>query len=476
MTQIAMPEWLQRNDAPNGAWSVESGQPVRGDAWTDIGNRTMRVPTGTDENSRVIRAHEMMHARVSPTDGFVTASTLGITLDALRSAEEYRVNTLIGVAGFNLDHLSDGSESTMGKRRAESNDWNSIVLDVAAMAGTKSCADYIRGLRSVDADLAKAAREVEKHVVATWTKIAKRYHRANGKRGRQVLSQSAKEAAARIIGDTNPDTSMNNLPTGFTRYTVPLARLLEGLMHHPDGGGDEADEKIDLKEIQETLKAGTAGTFARMILGDLPLTRRVDGKMGRRKVASNTGRNPRRISRMMTDPERRVFDRKVKGKGGIVLIDLSGSMCLEEKDLWAIIEAAPGCTIIGYSHRSGSSSTPNVWVIADRGKVCETLPEGNGGNGVDGPAVRFAASKRRNNEPFIWVCDGMVTDGASDMPFTNLSIECVKLVNRHGIHMVRDVEQSVAALRQASRGRRLETTYTGPLLPIATNFLNSREA
>jgi len=458
MPQAVMPEWLERKDFPNGPWSVQIGQPVRGDAWTNAVDRVMRAPDGNDPASRVIRAHEMMHARVSPRDGFVTVTEAypHLNPDAVRAAEEYRVNVLIGVAGFDLNELADGSELTWGKRLAESSDWNAMVTSIAAMAGTKGGNDFIKGIKSVDAELAKSIREVEKAVVAHWRNVADKYIRRTGKRGRKVLTQDAAERGAKIVGSTEV-TSVHNLPNGFVKFTLPLAIMLDGLLVIDDGTGSETgmgdDSTPTMADVKEAINAGKAGHFARLIVDhDVPLTRRVDGKLGRKRIAAVSGRNPRRIDRMLIDPERRVFDRKVKGKGGMVLIDQSGSMSLSEDQLWEIITAAPGCTIIGYSHRSGTTGKPNVWILADRGKVCESIPHGRNGNGVDGPALKYAASKRRSSEPFIWVCDGLVTDGASDEYFPNLGKECAELVIKHGVHMVPTVGKGVEALRKAARG------------------------
>jgi hypothetical protein len=456
MSQVAMPEWLARRDATAGAWVVEQGQPVRGDAWTNNVERVMRVPVGADEQSRLIRAHEMMHARVSPFD-MSAAQEYGLSIETIKCAEEYRVNTLVGVAGFDLENLTDGSETTWGKRHAESKDWNAIVTSVAVLAGTKGCADFLRGIRTVNGDLAKAAREVEKAVIDQFTRIARRHVYARG-RGRKAITQASKEAAAREVGSTV--LTPNGLPEGFVTFTIPLARMLEGMMIQdndgvpdPENGGEiESPEIPTPEDIKDIGKIGEAGHFAPLLLDtDVVLSRRVDGRIGKRRVASNVGRNPRRMSRMLTDPERRVFDKKIRGKGGMVVIDQSGSMALTEEKLWAIIQAAPGCTIIGYSHRPGHSTTPNVWVLADRGKVCDTVRRGNGGNGVDAPALRFAATKRRSSEPFIWVCDGYVTDGKEDKSYPNLNEECARLVVRHGIHMVQNVEEATSALSKVVR-------------------------
>lgn len=450
--EMPMPEWLARRDREMGAWTVQVGAPVRGDAWTNLTDNVMRVPVGNDGASRVIRAHEMVHARISPKDLLNHEVRFGITEAAIRAAEEFRVNTLVGAAGFDLDDLRDGSETQWGKRRAESEDWNGMVTDIAAMAGTKAASDYIRGVKSVNEDLAKAIREVEKVIVEEFNKIARGYVRAHG-RGRKAITPEARNKAARRIGNTLPDDREVDLPAGYVQFAIPLARLLDGMFIHPEGETGEDQEAPTADDIKESTKTVGGGRWAPMILDrDVVLGRRVAGRLGRKRVAAATGKNPRRIDRMLVDPERRIFDRKVKGTGGLVLIDQSGSMALSEGDLWKIIEAAPGCTIIGYSHRPGSNSTPNVWVLAERGKVCNEIREGNGGNGVDGPAIKFAASKRRAGEAFIWVCDGIVTNDKDDHSL-NLDEKAARLVIQHGIHMVYNVEEAIKALETAQAKR-----------------------
>lgn len=465
--EMPMPEWLARKDREMGAWTVQVGAPVRGDAWTNLTDNVIRVPVGSDGASRAIRAHEMVHARISPQDLLNHPTYFGVTDAAIRAAEEFRVNTLVGAAGFNLDDLRDGSEVQWGKRRAESEDWNGMVVDIAAMAGTKAATDYIRGVKSVNEDLAKAIREVEKAVVATFTKIARQYVRTRG-RGRKAITDDARKRAAQYIGNTDKDPDTHDLPQGYLKFTIPLARMLDSMFIHPEGEtGADPEDAPSPEEIKDSLKADNSGRWAPMILDrDVVLGRRISGRLGRKRVAAVTGKNPRRVDRMLVDPERRIFDRKVKGTGGIVVIDQSGSMHLSESDLWKIIEAAPGCTIIGYSHLPGSVSVPNVWVLAERGKVCDKVREGNGGNGVDGPAIKFAATKRRTGEAFIWVCDGMVTtdtDGHSE----GLNNKAAALVIKHGIHMVYNVEQAIKALETAQT-KRLPTQAVGNVSYSAT--------
>lgn len=456
-TGVAMPEWLTRRDIDNGAWNVTEGPAARGEAWTEINHRVMRVPFGGDETNRVIRAHEMMHAKVSPLTRPDTG--LGVTEDSIVAAEEFRVNTLIKAAGFDLDALVDGSESRSGKRLAEMKDYATLVRMVAATAGGKACKDMLRGVKSQDENLSKGLRELEKALVKRWTRT-----------GRRNPTGTAREWS-----DTRPvtDDELAGFPTGFANVTIPIARALDDIINtltatadgNEDGGAEEGDEDgtadrmLDPTTIRD-LAGGTSGQWAKLVFGETRLNRKVQGSVGRRRIAANTGTNPRRMTRMLTDPQRRVFDRTRRTNGGIIIIDLSNSMHLTTSQVEQMMESSPGCTIIGYSNRARSVNKPNVWVLAKNGRRVEDLPTETSGNGVDGPVVEWAVGQAKRGEPVVWVSDGCVTSD-TDSLCQNLDIESAILVKRHGIHMAASVPDGVKAVGDLGRGRRLPVNYTG---------------
>lgn len=450
-----MPEWLTRQDRENGSWTIEAGQAVRGDAWTNATERRMRVPIGDDATNRVIRAHEMMHAKVSPLLANIGQEEEGLPADVLRAAEEMRVNLLVKAAGFDTDLLVDGSERQTGERLAQARDYAGLVTMLVAVAGTKGSTAFLRGVRNIDPELAKALREVEKGALKYWKGPARR-------RGEKRIAQE--------FGSTEPTNYFGSpIPTGYEKFTLPVARFIataiDAIQPPPEGDAGEGVEPIDTAadRVRNASKAAS-GRFAPLRLDNtVTLDRSLSGRMGRKRIATNMGRNPRRLNRMLTDPQRRVFDRTIRGTGGVVVIDQSGSMHLSGADVKALMEASPGCTIIGYSHRPGSTDTPNTWVIAKDGRCASEFPSGHGGNGVDGPALRYALSLRRRGEPVVWVCDGAVTDGKHDHTFDNLSNECALLVHRNNVHMVANVDDGVRALQEVAAGRKLPTKFTGPL-------------
>lgn len=92
---------------------------------------------------------------------------------------------------------------------------------------------------------------------------------------------------------------------------------------------------------------------------------------------------------------------------------------------------------------------------------------------MDGPALRFALSKRKHGEPIIWVCDGMVTDGNGDNWYDNLGNECLELVLKHGVHMVPTVSEAKDTIEALKAGAKLYPHATGPMryLPLWTEYV-----
>jgi hypothetical protein len=455
-TGVAMPEWLTRQDITNGAWTVQEGAAARGEAWTEINHRVMRVPFGGDETNRVIRAHEMMHAKVSPLRH--PGPDANATPESVTAAEEFRVNTLIKSAGFDVDYLVDGSERRAGTRLAEMKDYAGLVRFVAATAGGKACKDLLRGIKMHDADLAKGLRELEKSLVKRWTKAARRSPR-----------QAAETWSSTIACDTG---KLQGLPKGFVDVTIPIAQNLDAIINalraadekgEPVAGNDESDDTQDAEFDPNTIRDlanGQAGQWADLVFGETRLTRKVRGSVGRTRIAANNGINPRRMNRMLTDPQRRVFDRTRRANGGIVIIDLSASMHLSSSQVQQMMESSPGCTIIGYSHKRRHPERPNVWVLAKNGRRVADVPEDTAGNGVDGPAVEWAIKQAKRGEPIVWVSDGQVTSNDDDT-CDNLDIECAHLVRSNNLHMAHSVPAGVAAVAELGKGRKLPVNYTG---------------
>jgi hypothetical protein len=419
-----LPELLvSRRDRPGAVrWSVEPGAARRGEAWTDVVGCAMRVPFEGGAHGRVVRAHELMHARVSPLTPSMLEAFEDLEPRAVECAEEFRVNHLLGRVGFDLRELRDGSERLTGQRLADAGEWVELAHFAAAVSGTRALADLVTGVRRIAPAWATACRAVERELL---------------------------RAARRVATSSLASTSWGHspLPDGFAQHTRSFATIVARHAAAPA-------TMQRTRPRRRGARPAATGCFAPLVLDEgVVLDRVVRGAITPRRVAASTGRRVVRPQRLVTDPQRRVFERHTRRRGGVVVVDQSGSMSLSEVQLGELLDAAPGAFVLGYSHAPGATGLPNAWVLAERGRAASTVPAGNVGNGVDGPALRLALSKRRAREWVVWVCDGQVTD-SGDHADPALAAECARLVVRHGIKMVPTVDEALRALRARGTGVR----------------------
>mgnify|MGYP006275852723 CR=1 FL=1 len=417
-----------RSDTTDTArWTVSSGSTNRGDAWTDFQAHSIKVPRGNTELGKVIRGHELVHARISPnTESQLeyTVKELGIQADVLMSAEEVRVNAVAKLIGYDTDLLTDGSEKQSGINAAKDGSLeahNSSILFGSALIGTKTFNTFLAGLKSGGKpEWATELRELQKLV-------------------KKILrNQSVKN-----LGSTDPSYRYDKLTVGFG-YTIEIAKLIQKQIHVPQS---QSGEGSGASGVKVPVGMG-ADSFAPLIFDEtVKRDVQVKGALHRRKTARATGKRVLYPSRVLTDPSKRVFGQKQRATGGIVIIDCSGSMELDADDLDTLLDYAPSSLVVAYSHRPGSSGKPNAWILAERGKRVKEIPTVfNVGNGVDGPVLEYAIAKRKGKETIVWVCDGQVTSGGTDRPTENLTAVCGEIVDKHGILMTPSFSQAVKVL------------------------------
>jgi hypothetical protein len=496
-----MPEIFTRHDIRNtGGWDVGNVRAVRGEPYITVAGRIMRVPLDDSQLARAIRAHEQIHVKVSPQDlqPYITDVT---GEGAVRAAEEARVNLIASMLGFPMKSLVTGSEKFDGELLADNGAWPEAVYAVAASVHTGSLNPLIVGIRRIAPVWADILRDIAKEIVTFQKKqikeIKKSMHGANSTPDSSALQRYG-----------NTDTNYNSETIIGMNFTIELAMLLESIASMPvpeqaqeepeeapaDSGDDDSEEgedseelveqkgetnvsskegglqddgkdkelkekaeHIDRKDIQKKAKEIMDTGIARKGVGEwlpvrlkhVPLTLTVPGAIGRKRVASNVGRNPRRMHRMLTDPDRRIFDKYVKASGGVVLIDVSGSMSLSKEEVRAMMEAAPGCTVIAYS--TGWDGD-NTYILADKGKMCDKLPRFRGGNGNDLPAIQYAVSRRTSKKaPVIWVTDGMVYRPSCGGVYDET--ECAKYAQKNQVHMEYSPKGAIDFLQGLQRGQ-----------------------
>ncbi len=423
MSAQAFPELVTgRNDGfVQGPWEVRRGSTSRGGASCNLSDRVLEVPFGRDATSRVVRAHELMHVRVSPFTGAWSLEHGDVSPRALECAEELRVNTLLERVGFATVLLKDGSEKEGGKRVARAGDWTEALCFLLAVLGTGSERDFLAGVRAGEPTWMAGLRAVRKRVL-------------------RMLSETTTDD----LGDTVLNEA--GVACGYANVTVAIARIVDAAAQARAPIGPD-----ELRQFRRSLEPGgrraPSGRFAALIFDtSLSSEHRIRDPGIRRQRPSASGTVMRYPGRLLTDDLRRAFASKTPSHGGVVVIDQSGSMDISISDLEALLARAPNALVVGYSHRPGDrGDTANAWVLAERGAVSTSCPAGNVGNGVDGPVLRWAISRSRGTEPIVWVTDGQVTD-SNDHPSEDLTAECALLVRKHRVSLVRDLNQAGRAL------------------------------
>ena len=449
-------------------WQVQATAGEFG-AGVDFAAGILAVPLSGDNYSQQVQLHKLVELRCSPTDPTLYKQVAsfyqeqGITENVLRAAEAARISAITEkfAVQFGLKSEPDGSEKSRGKNLASAKSaaaWDQAVEFTLRHHGTKAFDSFASGVRTVNPEWSKSLRALNKRLTSTLS------------------------GTPRQLGDTKPINFGAGVtgPAGFTNsvyaagvvrdylsdgYKAPddmrkMRQALEEKRAQNYGNVDPNDlserGKLTPQEMSvdddmpDGFEFSDDSDFGKLRVCDtLPLTVEVPGYMHRKRKAMTSGRRIAYPSRMLTDPQRRVFGTKVRVKGGIVVIDISGSMSLSQNDIESIVNNAPAAVIIAYSD-CGDDPMPNAWVLANRGwRVKEVGDIGGHNNGVDGPALTWAIRHRHRNEEIIWVTDGQVT-GIKGGSSTQLAIECAKLVKKHKIIMIPSVEEAV---KQFKSGR-----------------------
>lgn len=430
------PEFIRQTGGRRGlneSWDIIRCSTSRGNPKTCIPDREISVPLDADDLARVVRAHELMHVRVSPPDLSPWLRRKRASFGSLMVAEESRINYLLGKNGFNpSEHLLDPSDYAGARDYAKRGDLAGLIRSTVATWMTASASHNLRGVQDAvkedgaSPDLYEAVSNLNDTLDGIFVKHGKH------------ASSDLKVSRSRV------------LTKGFL-LTEYIAQMLDKMISI----ASETNKIPSFKSSGDSRLTDITRSFAPLVFGKTSLSKMHNGNMGKEKLASQTGRNPRRIHRLLTDPYKRIFDRTRRVNGSIVLIDQSGSMSIKSSDVLKILNASPGATIASYAHKPGSKDVPNIWILAKDGKMVDKLPlPHGGGNGVDGPALRWAMSaRRRTNEPILWVCDGQVTDGQNDGIYSHLTEEARQLAHKGRVVMKGQIESAIQYLKKLALGQ-----------------------
>jgi hypothetical protein len=267
----------------------------------------------------------------------------------------------------------------------------------------------------------------------------------------------------RIIRSTN-DTDNYYRKSALKQYYY-VCRAIEWAREAIQGEQKEREEadKQRTRQVTKKYEQGKRHTreitndddrWARAILSKPELSIAHTGLMGRRIKANKEGKFVRDLGRIISDPEQRIFGRKTRALGGVVVVDCSGSMSLTDEEMKDIMGASSGCTVIAYSDHGNNDGEPNVWLVARMGRQARALPNFPGGNGVDLPALQYGVSLRHGNCPMIWISDTQVT-GTQDACSEDLRRETMQYCKKKNIHIAYNCEMAVKLLKRLQRGDRV---------------------
>lgn len=337
-----------------------------------------------------------------------------------------------------------------------------LVCATMSLVGTKAFDDIMRGIRSADRALYDILAEQANNIMETmnnhheWAnglhqpgrsarRHANYYYSSLASYGAETTRQVNRLVDERKAQRSKPKRSGQQRPTMGAQRPEPKP-IQEGdkFKHHDR-------TVIPLHEYDD-------GYWQTPYLAKHELVLPHTGKAGRRMMPWSEGKYPRSFYRMVTDPYRRIFQRKTRALGGVVVFDCSGSMGLDDDDIKRVMAASSGCSIVCYS-ASGEDEIDRKWgnihLVARHGRQLRRLPDFPGGNGVDLPALKWAYNNLRLNSksPVIWVSDGQVT-GKGDHQTRTLVDMTNKFIKSKRIIQVHNPDEAVALLARLQRGRK----------------------
>lgn len=463
----ASPEWVvsNRGDAQlvptlQRGWSVGQAPLLRGASFTDFGSHRMSVPYGDETKAVAVRVHELLHASMSPAS--VPAELLRqltVSPEAVGLAEEVRVNFVATLMAHDrsepwegITNLSDGSEVKSAQDAVERNDWRAGLSVFLATLGSDVHGKVKRRLRT-NPEWKDGLTAIEKHlkVRGLWAGDRRVKSGSLGYRTHYVSDTRPVEYRYRegaTVGKVREARVV--LPNGFIDTTLPLAHAIDEWMASPPSDAPKKREEVGAHWARPHRDGAR---WRDLHVGMTSLTETTGTFLGRRRRPSVVGKAPRRPDRLLTDPERRIFSETVRGKGGVVVFDCSGSMRVNWDTVHEVVREYSGATVIAYSGQG--RDTANAWVLAKDGRMIGAsemsgLPLGRG-NEVDGPVLRWALRYRKSPKDFfLWVTDGGVT-GDGDGFSKHLVVECARLCRAKGIITVENATSAIELLRESKR-------------------------
>lgn len=439
------PEWLtKRHDTNAKKWRGKNSAPLIASTLASVKTGSVNATTSTSPIGELLRAYALVQARYDFDDREIAA------LGTMKNVELFDI-----ASTWWLQELTNRALHTTSK------DWND-----GAGSALASHLEYMN-------DELELFDEACRHL---FTASSVAVARVLGKKSPEMLEQIQKlkrKARKYLTEMRNPSTNLDhtdyeNRPCRYDAFQV--ARLVEVI--------EEFRRPLVEKQAKSTLDGDpNSGRQAPDGLGDSTLWYPVNhapvnlskphiGKIGTKRRATDSGKTLRYPSRALTDPARRVFERRARAKSALVVLDMSGSMNYTTDELDQIIEHARGAVVVGYSQNT--SESPNFWTLAKDGHRVAKLPQAGNANGLDGTALTYAVKKYRKSSttPVIWVSDGQI-NGIGNGNRKLLAIDMIKRLRASKATQVETAEQAIELLAKMANGHKPAHTISSDLIKWA---------
>jgi hypothetical protein len=394
--------WLVIEDSKGGSVTSEP-DPLTGDY-------IMRVPLADTTHAKAVRKHEMAHIAFTPKERATEVLKASKHPDTLQCLEDYRVNTLAQKRGIDF---GDGFDPKIIE----------TAIDFHGARGD---------LKRVLLGTIAAGEIAKSKEVACRTAIK---YLTDDK-----LKEILRNAAYRMKNGLESFETTVDTAAWLDEAVADYEEEKEKERKKAEEGEDESAAKIEdfapaPGELPTKEEATAFGKSGKMKVEMPPLVRPVNkDKTGKTEKLTDSGVIMRRPSRYLID--KRIFKRSTKGvPGGTILVDVSGSMSLNEDHIFRLIEARPAAVVAVYC---GAGREGILRVIVRKGQMVSKsqMHPSLGCNVVDYPALLWLG---RQKGPRLWVCDGYVT-GIGDRSSLQVTRACTEAQIRGSIKRFQNME------------------------------------
>lgn len=414
-------------------WRVNASRDLTGS--TNPTDRSMVVPLADSEGAEAVRAHELLHARLTPATLMARGRKAGCADDSLQACEDLRLNLAARTVG--LDAI-ERSPITSEQAIALIDSLTSAARGIAATRGAYGGAEAGRLLHR--AACVRVALAGTRHEALAAERL--------GETAPMDVAQAAEQATTWLNHHSVRDGGVAG-----SKHAIQAAKYLDMILERHvkpppsrDPGGDP-NNTTKLKPPDALTGEAIEASIDALKVFTPELTERM-GKGGHTyRATAESGTLYRPSEAMRLDGTGLPFRRRRKHTGAAVLLDASGSMGFDHEVLAGIIASVPGSIVM--LHASGcfgnQGREQGTFAVVGRDGRCisakglEALRQQlGGGNANDAGACLLAgrlADKAKVKGPRWWVTDRGWGDNHGSIGAAGVHEACTAAAKRTGFRI-----------------------------------------